>query len=396
MKKLLFIGHSYHKKTKSADFIINLLKGKYEIETFYFDPYNDEANAFEQLKNKTVNNIVLWQIAPNIEKLISYVKTDKITFFPMYDASRNEEYDFWYSYKNVKIINFSMALHKKLKNMGLDSKYIQYFPKPEDNFIKGDEKNIYFWQRINKINVNVVEKLFSNLGFDKLHIHNAIDPQHSFVKPHNKIKNKIEYSTWYDKKEDMKKDIQSAQIYIAPREFEGIGMSFLEAMAMGKCVIAPNYPTMNEYIIHNQNGVLYDLSNPQPLNYFDPIQLGKNAYDSIKLGYQKWENDKSEILKWIEEPVTIDENILKNAKNITIRYKLFKIFPILSFSKKNNTLKISLLKFIPLFSCKRNGNNYKINLIGIPFLETKNRKNNKIRIYFIFKLPILKETRKTN
>lgn len=77
---------------------------------------------------------------------------------------------------------------------------------------------------------------------------------------------------------------------------------------------------------------------------------------------------------------------------------LFNKIPLFSIKKKMFPYKINikLFKFIPLFSCKRNRNNYKINLIGIPFLETKNRKNNKIRIYFIFKLPILKEIRKTN
>lgn len=395
MKKLLFIGHSYHQKTKSADFILDILKTKYQIEKFYFDPYNDSFTIFNNLKGNNYEIVVFWQISPELEKIKTVLSAKQFVFFPMYDASKNEGYDFWYSYKNVKIINFSKALHNKLVQMGLDSHYIQFFPKPTDTCISGNSKQIYFWQRITKINFPLIKKLFSKIDIEKIHIHKAIDPKHTFTEPNNSSKYKIEYSTWYDNKEDMLKDIQQAAIYIAPREYEGIGMSFLEAMAIGKCVIAPNYPTMNEYIIHNQNGILYDLGNPFPLDNFNPVELGTNAYETVKSGYKKWEKEKFSILDWIEEPVSINEEKLKSAKNITIKYKLFKILPILSFSKKNNFLKLKLFNFIPLFSCKKNGKNYRIYLIGIPFLETKNRKNNKIRIYFIFKLPILKIIKKT-
>ena len=34
-------------------------------------------------------------------------------------------------------------------------------------------------------------------------------------------------------------------------------MAFLEAMAMGMCVVAENQPTANEYILSGQNGILY-------------------------------------------------------------------------------------------------------------------------------------------
>ena len=58
--------------------------------------------------------------------------------------------------------------------------------------------------------------------------------------------------------------LRRAGIYFAPRLYEGIGISFLEAMAMGKAVVAPDNPTMNEYVTHNVNGFLYKPGGPAP------------------------------------------------------------------------------------------------------------------------------------
>ena len=54
-------------------------------------------------------------------------------------------------------------------------------------------------------------------------------------------------------------------------------MGFLKAMAMGRCVIAPNTPTMNEYIEDGINGFLYDLRNLSPLKIENVREIQKNA-----------------------------------------------------------------------------------------------------------------------
>ena len=49
-----------------------------------------------------------------------------------------------------------------------------------------------------------------------------------------------------------------ANVYFAPRLEEGIGQTFLEAIRWGRCVVAADNRTINEYIIHGVNGLLYD------------------------------------------------------------------------------------------------------------------------------------------
>lgn len=132
-------------------------------------------------------------------------------------------------------------------------------------------------------------KLFADYPLELLHVHKALDPQQSFIVPEKQYARKTEYSDWYEHKEDMMNDIAGCAFYVAPREKEGIGMSFLEAMAMGRAVIAPNQATMNEYIKDGENGYLYDLGNPEPLMLKDVRKVQKNCRNYIKTGYARWQ-----------------------------------------------------------------------------------------------------------
>jgi len=94
--------------------------------------------------------------------------------------------------------------------------------------------------------------------------------------------------------------IEDLGIYVAPREFEGIGMSFLEAMSMGKAVIAVDKPTMNEYIENNKNGYLYDLDNIKNIDFSNIEEIQKNAHSFIKKGYNIWMKRRFKIIDFIE------------------------------------------------------------------------------------------------
>ena len=50
----------------------------------------------------------------------------------------------------------------------------------------------------------------------------------------------------------------SCGLFAAPRRKEGIGLSFLDAMARGAFVLGYDSPTMNEYIRHAETGWLFN------------------------------------------------------------------------------------------------------------------------------------------
>jgi len=95
-------------------------------------------------------------------------------------------------------------------------------------------------------------------------------------------------SAWFAEKRDFFNILDRANIFFAPRRAEGIGQSFLEAMARGQCVIAPDNGTMNEYILHGVNGLLYDPEHPAPLDFSRFAELGEAARRSVAIGYQRW------------------------------------------------------------------------------------------------------------
>lgn len=348
MKKLLFIGHEFHKTTKSSYFMQELLAEKYEIESFYIDPYKITDTDFAQISGKTFDILVLWQVMPSLMELEKYIKFKTCAFFPMYDHTKTLNSPLWNEYKNCNIINFSKAFHKTCKEGGLSSYYIQYFPKPADILDEGDEKSIFFWQRSDKITTKTLEKVIDIKKIDKLYLHKNTDPKNKFIPPSKNLESKVVYSSWFDTKEEMQKYIQKSALYFAPRRYEGIGMSFLEAMAAGRCVIAPDYPTMNEYIKNRETGFLYDYKRPELLTLSNIRKIQKNTSEYIKQGYEKWEKEKYKIFEYIEsEPVTdtdlLNKHIFIRNENILllgflparikethdeINYKIFNLIPI--------------------------------------------------------------------
>jgi len=80
----------------------------------------------------------------------------------------------------------------------------------------------------------------------------------------------------------------------------------LDAMAMGRCVIAHDSPTMNEYIQHKENGLLYaweditDIDRGVNISFTsDEIRnMQQNAYMTIQQGYAKWEQEQEQIVDW--------------------------------------------------------------------------------------------------
>ena len=351
MKKLLFIGHEFHKKTKSSDFLQKLLAEKYEVETFYINPYKISETDFTQITGKTFELLILLQVMPSLEELRKYISFKQCAFFPMYDHTKTLNSPLWNEYKNCNIINFSKAFHKTCKEGGLSSYYIQYFPKPADILDEGDEKSIFFWQRSDKITTKTLEKVIDIKKIDKLYLHKNTDPKNKFIPPSKNLESKVVYSSWFDTKDEMQKYIQKSALYFAPRRYEGIGMSFLEAMASGRCVIAPDYPTMNEYIKNGETGFLYNYKKPELLTILNVREIQKNTAEYIKQGYEKWEKEKYKIFDYIEaEPVTdtelLNKHIFIRNENIMLLGFLparikethdeinYKIFNLLSIKKR--------------------------------------------------------------
>jgi glycosyltransferase involved in cell wall biosynthesis len=322
MKKMLYIGHNYHLKTKSTQFLYEIFEKKYEITYVTFNPYTNAYEGVEEARKTRYDALVILQVTPEMSFLTENFVFKQGVFIPMYDYIATQGYDRWTEYRTFKIICFSSTLHRELLERGYRSYYIQYFPKPFQSVDYGSPKSVFFWQRLEMININTVMDLMKDINIDHIHIHKSLDPNQKFIEPSRQQKIEISYSEWLENASDMQTIMQRSAFYIAPRLYEGIGMSFLEAMAMGRCVIAPNMPTMNEYIENGVNGILYDLEQIHPIKIKDIREIQKNAEKYIVNGYNNWEEKKDNILKWIEEEheqplvtvVTVEKDIIKNGR----------------------------------------------------------------------------------
>lgn len=298
-KKLLWVDHSYHIVTKSAAFYRDSLQKHFNITDYFVDPYENcqvkedfYEGCFSDIEGESFDVVVLLQLLPPLAK-VSKISYRKLIFVPMYDGAPDRTDAIWQQYKNIfTVVCFSKTLHEELQQLGVNSHYIQYFPEPMKIHDWGNKDYVFFWQRLTAINVNTVAALFQGHGIKRFYVHKAVDPSQNFVEPCLSIKEDCIFSEWYEDKEMMLRDMEKCAIYIAPRFYEGIGMSFLEAMAMGRCVVAANNPTMNEYITHSKNGILFDMDSITPIESFNMREIQQNAYDYISDGFLKYEQNK--------------------------------------------------------------------------------------------------------
>ena len=315
MSKILFINHTYHQKTQSSNFIVDLLlKNKANtVNIASINPYakNKESDLLK-FQNIFFDIIILWQLIPTF-KNFNKLSFKRIVFFPMFDACHSLGIEHWISVKNILIISFSKILHKRLKKWGLNTHYFQYFPNPQKNIDnKGDLESCFFFQRNPDIEINKIIQL-TNYVIKKAHIHEDLDPRYK-KKDLPKIDKKnisITRSTWFEKKEDLEKKMKKSAIYIAPRKYEGIGMAFLHAMSIGRCVIAPDFSTMNEYIKSGHNGILYNLDSVKNIKIKNIRDIQSNTIQFMERGYNTWK---------IKQKNLVDLIFLDNQKT---NYKLW-------------------------------------------------------------------------
>jgi hypothetical protein len=113
-------------------------------------------------------------------------------------------------------------------------------------------------------------------------------------------------------------------------------------MAEGLCVVAPNEPTMNEYIRNGENGLLYDIRRPRSLNFKGILDLGESARHYIYDGHERWLSERDKIIDFIflnmsekgkKESAFELENASRHAIEIIVCKNLLK--KITRFLRKN-------------------------------------------------------------
>ena len=313
MARIAYVDHSYHRTTRSTNFLRDMLRRHgHEVNDFWDDAWqggppvnwadvrdHDAVIMFQSYC--TPGQAAFRQAHPNV---IYIPMLDQFGFWqgPMFNQS-----DFWAPFQGSKVLNFSSALHCLTTGFGIASHWARYYQPAE---LEPAQPIVglhgFFWlRRQDQISWSMIRKLIENVKFDSFHIHLAHDPGSPEPQPpsaDDMARHTISTSTWFDDKSELTALVEKANVYFAPRMEEGIGQSFLEAMARGKCVVASNQGTMNEYILHGVNGLLYDHRLPRPLDFSDVARLGAQARASVRLGHAQWLAAEDEMVKFILTP----------------------------------------------------------------------------------------------
>jgi len=293
-----FLTHPHHRYTQSFDWIQEAIGLPMRIL------YGDEATLQEylpSLQKQPPKLLILFQL----EHLAAWASCFcPVLVLPMNDLTRMTADSYLASLREVEWISFSRVLHQRLSGLGLSSRYLQYAPDP-DGFPEATWKQgarAYFWERMpSELDDRAVRQILRGLGVESLEVRRLEDALFSSSK---KTAKEGAERSWQGREEYLR-SLAGFNVYIAPRRHEGIGMAFLEAMAMGMCVVAENHPTANEYILSGRNGILYGggrerIYPPRRVELSELARKGGEARETIRRIHGEWLAKKVEIRQCIE------------------------------------------------------------------------------------------------
>lgn len=332
--RLAYVGHIFHTKTKSTEFLKSSLREAFAVTEYAIDPWKGAKVIPVETLNQYEYVLFFQRISPiaDVRKL-----TANVIYVEMYDSA-NRDYFYWknLSFLKMKILAFSEKTAAQCRKFGIDCLQVKYFLNPEDYIlpIPQSGRHLFFWNR-GSIPWEVIKRVIDPNQIDSLLYLSTPDPGYGreTIEPEDVRKYKMEIVTREftgSSHSDYIKLLSRANVFIAPRRKEGIGMSFLEAVAAGQCVIANNESTMNEYFADGKTGYLFDADNPKPLNISNSKVVAENSRRMGQNGFHAWLKDSEKIIPFLKsEFSSAQRGLLKrevfaalyDAKLILHRYK---------------------------------------------------------------------------
>lgn len=296
--KFLFIDHECHKKTRSAEFFLDVVRKGFAVDEHYYAKHYRTGvdNAISGY-----DGAIVWEFPIARNKF--YFPGKANVFVPMYD---NEWASFWQwkriAWSGMGVISScdKVSVHARrcgVKNI-LD---VRYFPDPTAfPQVQGDPKRVFLWER-GEIDRATAERLFP--------------PSQGYVFDVKKADEFLDREAYLER-------LSKCGIVIAPRRKEGIGMAFLEAMAMGKCVVANNDATMNEYIKDGETGALFAEGDEMPVGEDKVANVRERVVPASAKFRERWLEDKERINAFLAEQKPCRPSLLNRLK-IALSYPLY-------------------------------------------------------------------------
>jgi hypothetical protein len=313
MARIAYVDHSYHRKTRSTMFLPDMLTRRGHQVDIYWDEawIGGESVPWKSVAEHDV--VIMFQSYCPHEGRNFRSLHPNVVYIPMFDQfgfprrSASNLSAFWEPFQGSKVLSFSTSVHALATGFGIISHFVRYHPDVPPAVPRASEElHGFFWlRRERELGWDVVRRLIGETRFDSFHLHVVGDPGFPPVQqppPDDVAAHNITTSTWFERRSDFDEVVCRANVYFAPRLAEGIGQTFLEAMGRGQCVVAADGPTMNEYIVHGVNGLLYDPRSPAPVDFSDVARLGEDARRGVIAGRMRWEKAEKALVEFILTP----------------------------------------------------------------------------------------------
>jgi hypothetical protein len=267
----------------------------------------------EQINALNPDVVLFFQLLPT-RKEMRRIRCDQLFLVPMHDGVVGNPRIRWKEIRGsgLQLINFCRATHAFFTKLGYRSLCVQYWPPPQVSSVETSKSpRILFWARKRDIGWPLLKTLLGAQRPDRIVLRIVADPGEFLEMPSaDEISDyKIEVVTeWLDKSRYMEL-LRSCNVFMAPRLYEGIGQSFLEAMSFGMAVIAPDSPTMNEYIQHGRNGYLYSYTAPKPIDLSELDTVRAQVLKDVTDGHCAWHSQEASVLEYIADSKVIKRHV---------------------------------------------------------------------------------------
>ncbi len=278
---VLYVDHSFHQQSKSTTFFPLALAERAAVtEVWDYAWKREPAIRYEDVAEANATRAVFFQSFPTPEFLRKFKKP--IVVIPMFDDPASPEMVRLIAAYHVTVVCFTKAIEKFYRDLGVDVLPITYAPHAVPHRLPEGPLNLFFWDR-GYVTWSDVKALIGEQEIGKIYLKSTPDPAltASVISDEDRERFDLEVITDWISKEAYNDLLRRCHIYVAPRFTEGIGMSFLEAMAHGLAVVAVNKPSMNEYIVHGQSGYLFDLPVKTPIDFKNAREIGVQAREEI-------------------------------------------------------------------------------------------------------------------
>jgi hypothetical protein len=308
MKRIAFVDHFFHKASRSSDFFKELLSREYSVTLFFDETWGGGSEAdIIAINAGNFDAVVFWQSLP-LPLSILRLKCRNLIWIPMFDSEWNRANLAWHALAalGMKVVCFSNGIFEAAQRNGVDSHLVQYFPEIPAESVNYDAPRLFFWQRTDFLTWAQISRILAGNHIESSVLKDDPDPDHVFSEPgasdieqfNIKILRNMRIASG-GRREDYLRILAGCNIFIAPRLREGIGLSFLEAMSMGMCVVGADLPTLSEYVKSGEEGYLFDPEHLSPLDISGFAQCGARARMAASEGRQKWLDGIPSLMKFI-------------------------------------------------------------------------------------------------